>query len=308
MPSKELFTDLAISIAQENKFHPARERFDELQGKHKGRGLSANWLHTYGGAEDNEYTRAVGLLFLLAVVRRVRKPGAKFDEILVLESEQGANKSSALEILALHPEWFTDNLPLAADSKQVIEATQGKLIIEAAELHGMTVGKTEKLKAFLSRQVDRARMSYGRLPTEVPRQFVIAGTTNGTHYLTDPTGNRRVWPVAVSRFDLEALRRDVDELYAEVAELEAQGASIRLPEHLWKVAAVEQEEPLLKRSVTVFEKSLGPMSPELVKSLGNLAGLYKDQGRYADAAPIAKRAAAIRARTRRPVCSMGARR
>jgi tetratricopeptide (TPR) repeat protein len=58
----------------------------------------------------------------------------------------------------------------------------------------------------------------------------------------------------------------------------------------------DDAEPLLKRSVTVFEKSLGPMSPELVEALDNLVGLYKDKGRYADAAPIAKRAAAIRAK------------
>ena len=38
------------------------------------------------------------------------------------------------------------------------------------------------------------------------------------------------------------------------------------------------------------------MNPELVESLNNLAELYKKQGRYADAAPLANRAAAIRAR------------
>ena len=58
----------------------------------------------------------------------------------------------------------------------------------------------------------------------------------------------------------------------------------------------DDAEPLLKRAVTVFEKSLGPTSPELVESLDNLAALYKDKGRTAEAAPIAKRAAAIRAR------------
>ena len=58
----------------------------------------------------------------------------------------------------------------------------------------------------------------------------------------------------------------------------------------------DDAEPLLKRSVAVFEKALGPTSPELVESLDNLAALYKDKGRTADAAPLAKRAAAIRAR------------
>jgi excisionase family DNA binding protein len=42
--------------------------------------------------------------------RRVRDPGCKYDEMLVLESSQGWNKSSALKVLAVKDEWFTDDL------------------------------------------------------------------------------------------------------------------------------------------------------------------------------------------------------
>jgi hypothetical protein len=41
---------------------------------------------------------------------------------------------------------------------------------------------------------------------EVPRQFVIIGSTNSRlAYLKDHTGGRRFWPVAIERFDVEAL-------------------------------------------------------------------------------------------------------
>lgn len=43
------------------------------------------WLIDYAGAEDTPYVRAVGRLMLLAAVRRVRHPGTKFDEMVVLE-------------------------------------------------------------------------------------------------------------------------------------------------------------------------------------------------------------------------------
>jgi predicted P-loop ATPase len=141
----------------------------------------------------------VGRLWLVAAVRRIREPGCKFDEMLVLESPtQGLDKSSALAALAVKDDWFTDQLPLNADDKKVIETLAGRWIVEAAEL-----------KAFLSQRIDRARMSYGRLVTEVPRQCVIVGTTNDDAYLRDSTGNRRFWPVKIDRFDLAALRRDV---------------------------------------------------------------------------------------------------
>src|SRR3546814_16649635 len=92
----------------------------------------------------------------------------------------------------------------------------------------MRKGEVEHLKAFLSRQEDTARMSYERLPVIVPRQCVIIGTTNSERYLRDLTGNRRFWPVRVEGFDLEALRRDRDQLWAEAAAREAERASIRL--------------------------------------------------------------------------------
>ena len=85
---------------------------------------------TYGGAEDNQFNRAIGRLFLIAAVRRVRKPGCKFDTVIVLESPEGKNKSSAVRELAIKEEWFTDNLPVGASSKEVIEQSGGIWIAE----------------------------------------------------------------------------------------------------------------------------------------------------------------------------------
>ena len=49
----------------------------------------------------------------------------------------------------------------------------------------------------------------------------------------------------VERFDLKALKRDRDQLWAEAAAREAGGASIRLPEELWAAAAAEQAERVI---------------------------------------------------------------
>jgi predicted P-loop ATPase len=240
VPEKDMFYDILLETARRNRVHPPREYLDGL--KWDGVPRMDRWLIDYGGAEDTEFIRAVGSLWMVAAVRRLRRPGCKFDELLVLESPQGTNKSTALRILAVNDDWFHDDFPLGKDGKQVIEATQGKWIIEAAELHGMSSSKVEQLKGQLSRQVDSARLAYGRLPTDVPRQFVVCGTTNSSQYLTDPTGNRRTWPIAVKKFDLQGLRRDRDQLWAEAAAREAEGASVHLPEPLWHVAAVEQEQ------------------------------------------------------------------
>ena len=66
---------------------------------------------------------------MVAACRRVRQPSCKFDEMLVLESPQGELKSTALAVLADEPDWFSDDLPLNADTKVVIEQLQGHWIV-----------------------------------------------------------------------------------------------------------------------------------------------------------------------------------
>ena len=255
-PSTQTVHTAVQTLANHHRFHPVRDYLDGL--KWDGVSRIDSWLTQYAGADDSEYARAVGALVLVAAVRRVREPGCKFDEILVLENpEQGNNKSSALQVLAVKREWFSDNLPLGLSAKETIEALSGHWIIEASELHGMRKSDIDKVKAFASRDTDRARLAYDRAPTAAPRQCVIIGTTNNEQYLRDLSGNRRFWPVRIVRFDLEVLLRDRDQLWAEAAARETSGASIRLPERLWAAAAREQQERVVENPfVSVLDSVL----------------------------------------------------
>jgi len=255
-PGKDLLRTVMQSDAQEQVVHPVRDRLAALAWD--GRPRLDRWLTTYAGASDSPFVRAVGALVLIAAVRRVREPGAKFDYLLILESAQGMLKSSALRALCLNEDWFSDDLPLGVDSRQVIERTKGKLIIEAAELQGIRGREAETLKAFLSRQTDGpVRLAYGRLPVSVPRQFVLIGTTNSrTAYLNDATGARRFWPVPVRRFDVDALSEDREQLWAEAAVREESGALIHLNPAHWGEAAVHQEA---RRAVDPWEELLTPL-------------------------------------------------
>lgn len=117
-------------------------------------------------------------------------------------------------------------------------------LYEISELSGFSRSEISKIKAFISRQEDRARPAYARYTDHRPRQVVFIGTTNDEKYLRDPTGNRRFWPVRTTQIDLEALRRDRDQLWAEAAYLEALDEAIVLSPDLWPMAAVEQAERL----------------------------------------------------------------
>jgi hypothetical protein len=257
-PGKNLLFDVIKDAAKLNSFHPVRDYLDSLRWD--GEKRLDTWLTDYAGAEDTPYTQAIGKLMLVAAVRRVRQPGCKFDEMVVLESEQGTVKSTALEVMAVRKEWFSDDLPLDAESRRVIESLRGRWIVEAAELSGMRHADVEHLKAFLSRTVDRARMSYDRTNTEHLRQCIVVGTTNAQMYLRDTTGNRRYWPVSIMQFNLVALERDRDQLWAEAAVREAAGDSIRLDPALYKAAADEQiQREVDEPWIDVVRSALGDM-------------------------------------------------
>jgi predicted P-loop ATPase len=252
---KQRWFDVIENEARAHPFHPICDYLAGLTWD--GTPRIDSWLVRYFGAHDSEYVRTVGALWMIAAVRRVRQPGCKFDEMLVLESPQGKEKSSGLEALA-SSRWFSDTLNLGADTNRQIEALQGKWIVEAPELKGLRGGDVESLKAFLSRQVDRGRLAYERMVGEHPRQCVIAGSTNSGRYLKDGTGNRRFWPVRTGTVDLAALRADRDQLWAEAAQRESTEQSIRLDRSLWDAAAEEQTaRRVADPFVDLLEEALG---------------------------------------------------
>jgi len=150
LPSKDLFCDVVTDYARRNSFPPVRDYLSSLSWD--GVPRIDRWLIDYGGATDDEYTRAVGRILLIAAVRRVRRPGTKFDELVVLEGPQGTLKSSAIGALCPVDAWHSDDLPLNVDAKQVIERTSGKWLVEIAEMAGMRKAHVEAVKSFLSRQ------------------------------------------------------------------------------------------------------------------------------------------------------------
>jgi predicted P-loop ATPase len=254
-PTMEFFDVVIRDTAYQNPFHPVQDYLKSLVWDREPR--LDQWLIQAGEAADTEFVRLVSSIVLIAAVRRVMKPGCKFDEMLVLESDQGFEKSSVLRALCPNEDWFSDDLPLNVDAKQIIERTTGKWVIEAAELSGMGARNMEHLKAMLSRQIDGpVRMAYARLPISQPRQFVIIGTTNSHTYLEDPTGNRRFWPIRVKKFNIDLIRLWRDQLWAEATAREAMGESIRLSPDLYGHAAIQQER---RRVEDPWEGVLSPL-------------------------------------------------
>jgi predicted P-loop ATPase len=200
-------------LARRNPFHPVLDYLRSLP-PWDGTKRIATWLIDYCQVEHSEFAKAVGEKFLIAAVARVREPGAKVDNLLVLEGPQGIGKSSVPRILA-GGDWFTDQLS-EMGGKDCSMQLRGRWLIELSELDALNRVETARAKAFFSQQTERFRLPYGSRLVEIKRQCVFMGTTNADTWLKDETGNRRYWPVRCrGPIDLDALRRDRDQLWAE---------------------------------------------------------------------------------------------
>lgn len=210
--SVDAIHEVATVCASKRAFHPIRDYLESC--KWDGIQRLDTWLSRYCGALDTEYTRYIGRKVLIAAVARVYRPGCKFDYVLVTEGLQGIGKSYMWEIMA--SPWFTD-APLHVQDKSAVEVMRGKWIIELAEMDALTKYESQTIKGFLSRNEDRCRMAYERKAKSFPRQNIFVGSLNPeiTGWLKDRTGNRRYWPVAVTKIDLKSIKQDRDMLWSE---------------------------------------------------------------------------------------------
>ena len=231
---------LALHADRHGRFHPLRDYLQGLQWDQQPRlcDMLADYFGAYGKGQPETFIAEVGLRWMVSAVARIMRPGCQADHMLVLEGDQGVRKSTALRILA-GDENFSDGLPHDLAHKDAKDHTRGKWIIELPELTQFKRNEIETLKAFITRREEVFRPAYGRHEIRAPRQCVFAGTTNDSEYLVDTTGNRRFWGVAIGEIDLDGLRRDRNQLWAEATHLYRAGERWHLDASTEQVAASE---------------------------------------------------------------------
>jgi putative DNA primase/helicase len=222
-------------------YHPVR---DYLAGRRwDGTPRAETFLIERLGAEDTPYVRAVTRKFLVGAVARVMEPGRQFDSILLLQGAQGLGKSRLVR--ALSNGWGAEGLP-AFDSKDALEAMQGKWIVELSELVGFKRAEAERIKSFLTTCVDTYRRPYERASVSLPRQCVFIGTTNSAAPLRDSTGGRRFWIVECGKRPVDIAREfpadEVGQLWAEAVALYLDGESLWLDDAVLAAEAAAVQE------------------------------------------------------------------
>ena len=190
LTSEKKMTAALSIVANENCYHPIQDVLNGLVWDGTPRIRSC--LHHFLGADESDYVEEMLKHFLLGAIRRVFRPGSKYEEMLCLVGGQGAGKSSFFRLLAIRDEWFSDDLK-KLDDDRVFLKLQGHWIIEMSEMLATSSAKSiEEIRSFISRQKETYKVPYETHPADRKRQCVFCGTSNTLDFLPlDRTGNRR---------------------------------------------------------------------------------------------------------------------
>jgi putative DNA primase/helicase len=209
--------------------------------------------------EDDEhliYLCEAARLFWLPLAARALEPGCKMDTLTIWEGPQGSQKSTLLKECCLRDSWFSEVLQQKMD-RDFFDALKGLQIVELAEFRQKDA---DGIKAALSRSNYRQRSAWARGITSFPAQVVPVATVNGSAYLYDTTGNRRMIIVIIGHINLELLRIEKEQLYAEaIATFEADPESHwQASETFWKV-----QKRLAQQKIVTDDLMLSKIAPFL---------------------------------------------
>ena len=226
LTSEKKITAALSIVANENCYHPIQDVLNSLVWDGTPRIRSC--LHHFLGADESDYVEEMLKHFLLGAIRRVFRPGSKYEEMLCLVGGQGAGKSTFFRLLAIRDEWFSDDLK-KLDDDRVFQKLQGHWIIEMSEMLATSSAKSiEEIRSFISRQKETYRTPYESQPKDRLRQCVFGGSSNTLDFLPlDRAGNRRFLPIMIYPENAEVhILEDEDASRAYLLQVWAEAMSI----------------------------------------------------------------------------------
>ncbi len=211
---RELVRDAVFLIAKDYSFDSAKEWLNNVVPPWDLVPRIETFLHVYFGAVDSPYTRAVSLYLWSALAGRVLHPAIKADMVPILVGDQGAGKSTGVASICPHTDFFTE-ISFNEKEDDLARKMRGRLLGEISELRGLNTKDVESIKAFVTRTHETWTPKFKEFSTTYARRTVFIGTTNQEQFLADQTGNRRWLPVTVGKVDVERIRADHLQLWAE---------------------------------------------------------------------------------------------
>jgi putative DNA primase/helicase len=153
------------------------------------------------------------------VAAAYEKNGVELEGILTLQGAQGLGKTLWFKRLCDYDQgWLLEGATLNPSDKDSVKRAVSHWIVELGEIES-TFKKSDidQLKAFVTAKTDELRLPYDRAFTTYQRRTAFYASVNAREFLTDTSGNRRFWVLAVTDINVNH-GVDMQQLWAEVKE------------------------------------------------------------------------------------------
>jgi putative DNA primase/helicase len=170
--------------------------------------------------ESNQLKEIIMRKWLISCVAAAyEEAGVELEGILVLQGAQGLGKTLWFKRLCDYEKgWLLEGATLNPSDKDSVKRAVSHWIVELGEIES-TFKKSDidQLKAFVTAKTDELRLPYDRAFTTYQRRTAFYASVNAREFLTDTSGNRRFWVLAVKDIDVNH-GVDMQQLWAEVKE------------------------------------------------------------------------------------------
>ena len=208
-----------MEVFDRNKYNPIIDYLNSVEwdGTNRVERLFIDLLD----ADDTELNRYMTKIWFVAAVKRIFEPGCKFDNMIVLQGEQGIGKSSICDLISLK---YSNNVSLnEIGHKDLINKLNRTWIAVVDELDSFNKKEMSNIKTFISNTKDTARLAFGKNAETYSRHCVFIGSTNDSTFLRDNTSmvERRFWVIKCNKTNRDGRIFDVltsqyrDQLWAE---------------------------------------------------------------------------------------------
>ena len=143
--------------------------------------------------EDTKLTRALSKKWFIAGPKRIFEPGCQFDNMIVLDGDQGIGKTTFCRTISnnLYSEIRFDEI----GNKDIVDKLNKSWIVIIDEMDNFGKKEMASIKSFLSVKKDVVRLAYAKNTVTYYRHCVFIGSLNDETFLKDITSSteRRFW-------------------------------------------------------------------------------------------------------------------
>ncbi len=146
----------------------------------------------------SDFATSILQRFFIGAVARAYEPACSMSWVPIFVGKQGCGKSQMVRELCPKELYAEITVPIDLLTKEMYRLHIA-WITELPEIDNFfKTHRIEDFKNLVTTRVDETRMPYASLPVSLPRRFVMAGTSNRSEFLIDPTGNRRFVPLEIA--------------------------------------------------------------------------------------------------------------